>query len=152
MAEGRVVFVEDSVKLEPGLAVTMLHGLALSRDMERVPPELQLSLIHASAYLVQTKRDRTKPLKKGLKLAKAKIAELEKERDESLEKAKKAECELGQVLRREKRKMKEVDEKAYQAGYDRAGQEYIRDARSMVNDEVKMRVPIAYRTGYKDGV
>ncbi|KAI8530178.1 hypothetical protein RHMOL_Rhmol11G0035600 [Rhododendron molle] len=28
MAEGRVVTIEDSVKLEPGLAVTMLHGLA----------------------------------------------------------------------------------------------------------------------------
>ncbi|KAI8572385.1 hypothetical protein RHMOL_Rhmol01G0194500 [Rhododendron molle] len=53
MADGRVVLVEDSVKLEPRIAVTMLRGLVLPKDMERVPPELQPSLVHASAYLVQ---------------------------------------------------------------------------------------------------
>lgn len=53
LAEGRVVTVEDSVKLEPRLAVTMLRGLALPRDMEKVPEDLQPSLVHASAYLVQ---------------------------------------------------------------------------------------------------
>lgn len=53
LAEGRVVTVEDSVKLEPGLTVTMLQGLALPRDMEKVPQDLQPSLVHASAYLVQ---------------------------------------------------------------------------------------------------
>lgn len=65
---------------------------------------------------------------------------------------KKAERELGKVLRREKRKMKEVDSKAYQAGYDRARAEYMRDARKMVNEEIEFSVPVAYRTGYKDGV
>lgn len=53
LAEGRVVSVEDSVKLEPGLAVTMLRGLALPNDMKMVLKELQPSLVHASAYLVQ---------------------------------------------------------------------------------------------------
>lgn len=51
LAEGRVVIVDDSVKLEPGLAVAMLR--ALLKDMERVPQDLQPSLVHASAYLVQ---------------------------------------------------------------------------------------------------
>lgn len=53
MAEGRVVTVDDSVKLELGLVVTMLQGLALPKDMVRVPQDLQPSLVHASAYLVQ---------------------------------------------------------------------------------------------------
>lgn len=53
MAEGRVISVEDSVKLEPGLAVTMLRGLALPNDIQKVPEDLQPSLIHASGYLVQ---------------------------------------------------------------------------------------------------
>ncbi|KAI8530297.1 hypothetical protein RHMOL_Rhmol11G0045600 [Rhododendron molle] len=174
-----VVTIEDSIKLEPGLAVTILHGLALPRDMERVPPELQPSLVHASAYLVQAgqaslpasnqvelvatertryhedlkaEREKVRSYKGSLKTAKARIAEMEKEKEEMADKLKKAERELGQVLRREKRKMKEVDEKAYQPGYDRAGAEYMRDARKMVNDEVEIRVPIAYNRGYKDGV
>lgn len=52
-AEGRLVTLEDSVKAEPGLAVTMLQGLALPKDMENVPQDFQPSLVHASAYLVQ---------------------------------------------------------------------------------------------------
>lgn len=52
-ADGRRVTVEDSVKSEPNLAVTMLQGLALPRDMERVPQDLGSSLVHASAYLLQ---------------------------------------------------------------------------------------------------
>lgn len=48
--------------------------------------------------------------------------------------------------------MKEVDGAAYQAGYDRAGAEYQREAQQMVNEVVEFRVPIAYRMGYKDGV
>lgn len=55
LADGRVVSVEDSVKMEPGLAVTMLRGLALPNDMDRVPKDLQWSLIHASTYLVQVR-------------------------------------------------------------------------------------------------
>lgn len=37
--EGRLVTVEDSVKAEPGLTVTMLQGLALPKDMEKVPQD-----------------------------------------------------------------------------------------------------------------
>lgn len=53
LAEGKLVTVEDSVKADPGLTVTMLHGLTLPKDMEKVPQDLQPSLIHASAYLVK---------------------------------------------------------------------------------------------------
>lgn len=42
--------------------------------------------------------------------------------------------------------------KAYHAGFDRAGAEYKREAKRMVNEEPVLRVPIAYRMGYKDGV
>lgn len=66
----------------------------------------------------KAEREKTKSLRGRLKLVKAKVAELEKERDEAADKAKRAERELGRVQRREKRKMKEVDGKAYQAGYD----------------------------------
>ncbi|KAI8550787.1 hypothetical protein RHMOL_Rhmol06G0134300 [Rhododendron molle] len=179
MSEGRIISINDSVKLEPGLAPTMLRGLALPNDMEKVPQGLQPSLIHASAYLMQAgqailrasqqvelvvaergryiddlkaEREKSRSYKGSLKTAKAQIVELEKEKEELADKLKKVEREIGQVIRKEKRKMKEVDEKAYQAGYDRAGLEYIRDARSMVNDEIKLKVPIAYRAGYKDGV
>lgn len=53
LTEGRVVTVDDSVKLEPGLAVTMLRGLALPKDMEGVAQDHQPSLVHVSTYLVQ---------------------------------------------------------------------------------------------------
>ncbi|KAI8550496.1 hypothetical protein RHMOL_Rhmol06G0111500 [Rhododendron molle] len=112
----------------------------------RASNQVELLVAERTRYRddIKTERDKAKSLKNSLKLAKAKIAELEKERDEALENAKKAERELGQVLRRKKRKMKEVDEKAYQADFDRAGAEYMRDAQSMVNDEVKLRVPVSY--------
>lgn len=37
----------------------MLRGLALPKDMERVPQDLQPSLVHVSAYLVQVCSGRT---------------------------------------------------------------------------------------------
>lgn len=100
---------------------------------------------------LKAEHEKVKLLKTSLKTAKARAANLEKEIDEAADKAKKAERELGKVLRRERRKM-EVDRKAFQAGFDRAGAEYIRQARKMVNDQVEVRVPIAYRRGYKDEV
>ncbi|XP_058189243.1 uncharacterized protein LOC131306830 [Rhododendron vialii] len=171
--------MEDSVKVEPRLATAVLQGLALPKDMDKIPEGLQPSLVHASAYLVQAgqallrssinaelvlaertrfhedlkvEHEKVRSYKGSLKMAKAQIAELEKERDEMEERMKKAEHEVAKVLRREKWKMKEVDSAAYHAGFDRAGAEYMQEARSMVNDAIKMRVPIAYRTGYKDGV
>lgn len=91
-------------------------------------------------------------LKESLKVAEARFLELEKERNEAADKAKKTKVELGRMQRRERRKMKEVDGKAYQAGFDRAGAEYKMEARKMVNEAVEFKVPIAYRMGYKDGV
>lgn len=52
-AEGRLVTIEDSVKAKPSLAITILQGLALPKDMKKVPQELQPSLINAGAHLVQ---------------------------------------------------------------------------------------------------
>lgn len=101
---------------------------------------------------IKVEREKVKALEQQLKVAKARTGELEKERDGALDKAKVAERELGRMQRREKRKMKEVDAKAYQAEFDRAGAEYKREARKTVNEELILRVPIAYRTGYKDGV
>lgn len=97
-------------------------------------------------------REKVKSLEQQLKVADAKAGELEKERDEAAGKAKVAERELRRIQRREKRNMKEVDTRAYQAGFDRVGTEYKREARKMVNEEVVLRVPIAYRMGYKDRV
>lgn len=100
---------------------------------------------------LKAEREKVKSLKTSLKAARARAAELEEERDEAADKAKKAEHELGRVQKREKKKMKEVDGKAFQAGFDRAGAEYIREAQKMVNEAIEERVPIAYRTEYKDG-
>lgn len=87
-------------------------------------------------------REKVKALKESLKLAEARSSEFEKERDEALGTAKKVDRELGRVKRREKNKMKEVDGKAYQAGFDRADAEYKREARKIVNEAVEFRVPI----------
>lgn len=62
---------------------------------------------------LKAERDKVKALEQQLKVAEAKIGELEKERDGALDKVKIAERELGRMQRREKRKMKEVDAKAY---------------------------------------
>ncbi|KAI8571317.1 hypothetical protein RHMOL_Rhmol01G0110200 [Rhododendron molle] len=86
MSEGRIISVNDSVKLEPGLAPTMLRGLVLSNEMEKVPQELQPSLVHASAYIVQAEREKSRSYKGSLKTAKAQIVELEKEKDEIADK------------------------------------------------------------------
>lgn len=48
-----MVSTADNVKTDPNIVVAMLWGLALQKDMERIPKDLQLSLVHASAYLVQ---------------------------------------------------------------------------------------------------
>lgn len=102
---------------------------------------------------LKAKHEKVRVLKEILKVAEARAGELEKEIDETLGKVKKAECEVGKMQRREKRKMKEVDGKAYQTGFGNLpGAEYKREARKMVNEAVELRVPIAYWTGYKDGV
>lgn len=101
---------------------------------------------------LKAEHEKMKTLKDNLKVVEARAAELEIERDVAADKAKKAEHELGRMQRREKRKMKEVDGKAYQASFDRAGVEYKREARKMVNEATKIRMSITYGKGYKDGV
>ncbi|KAI8550430.1 hypothetical protein RHMOL_Rhmol06G0106100 [Rhododendron molle] len=96
--------------------------------------------------------EKVRSVKTSVKATKARVTEMEKERDEALDKAPEAERELEKIQRREKRTMKKADGKAFQVGFDRAGSEYIREARKMVNEAIKFRVPVAYQTGYKDGV
>lgn len=55
IAKGRVVSTADSVKADHNIVVAMLQRLALLKDMERIPKDLQPSLVHASAYLVQVR-------------------------------------------------------------------------------------------------
>lgn len=128
----------------------MQAGQALLRAFSKA----ELTTAEKSRYEndLKAERDKTKTLRHGLKVAKAKVVELEKERDEATDKAKRAERKLVKMQKQEKKKMKEVDGKAFQAGYDRVGAEYVREARKMVNDEIELRMPIAYRRGYKDGV
>lgn len=74
-----------------------------------------LEATERSHYLndLKAEREKNKTLRGSLKVAKARAGQLEEERNEALVKAKKAERELGKVQRREKRKLKEVDGKAY---------------------------------------
>lgn len=72
---------------------------------------------------------------------------LEQERDEALKRAKATERELEKVKKEEKMKLKTADAKGYQDGFNRAGEEYKREARKMVNEELVLKIPIAYRAG-----
>lgn len=53
MPDGRVLLLNDSVKEEPNLAVTLLRGLALPRDFDQVPIDLLLGLGEMCSHLVQ---------------------------------------------------------------------------------------------------
>lgn len=44
-SSGRIVALDDSVEATPEIAITLLQGLALPKDMEQVPKELKLSLV-----------------------------------------------------------------------------------------------------------
>lgn len=51
--DGRVVLLNDSVKAEPSLVVTLLRGLALPRDVDQVPIDLLAGLGEMCSHLVQ---------------------------------------------------------------------------------------------------
>lgn len=80
-------------------------------------------------------------------MAEVKVRRLEQERDEALKRAKATERELEKVKKEEKMKLKTADAKGYQDGFNRAGEEYKREARKMVNEELVLKIPIAYRAG-----
>lgn len=50
---GRVVLLNDFVKAEPSIAITLLRGLALPRDMDQVPTDLFPRLGEMCSHLVQ---------------------------------------------------------------------------------------------------
>lgn len=52
--DGRLMTLDDSVKTEPGIAVTLLlQGLALPKDTEKVPLELISSFVDMCSHLIQ---------------------------------------------------------------------------------------------------
>lgn len=53
MPDGRVLLLNDSMKEEPNLAVTLLRGLALPKDYDQVPTELLPGLGEMCSHLVQ---------------------------------------------------------------------------------------------------
>lgn len=55
MPDGRVLLLNDFVKEEPNLAVTLLRGLALPRDYDQVPTELLPGLDEMCSHLVQVR-------------------------------------------------------------------------------------------------
>lgn len=52
-SDNRVLLLQDSIKEEPSLAVTLLKGLALSRYIDQVPADLLPGLREMCSHLVQ---------------------------------------------------------------------------------------------------
>ncbi|KAG5516757.1 hypothetical protein RHGRI_037484 [Rhododendron griersonianum] len=132
--------VDDSIKVEPGLAVTLLRGLALPKDVEQVPSELVLNFVEMCSHLVvQVGQAALKAYDKVTKVG----AEREHYKsDQDTARQKKME---------EKEKVKAADLKGYMAGINRAAKEYTKVARDIVNDELKLRLPDFYKLGYQAG-
>lgn len=51
--KGKLVSLEDSMKAEPRITLTFLQGLALPKDMEQVPEEMNPNLVEMCSHLVQ---------------------------------------------------------------------------------------------------
>lgn len=101
---------------------------------------------------IRVEREKVKALEQQLEVTEARAEKLEQERNDALKRAKSAERELEKLKKEEKRKMKVADAKGYQDGFKRARDEFKREARKMVNEELILKIPIAFRSGYKDGV
>ncbi|KAG5545490.1 hypothetical protein RHGRI_017851 [Rhododendron griersonianum] len=67
-ADGRVLMLKDSVKEEPNLAVTLLRGLALSRDCDQLPTELIPGLGDMCSHLVQAGQAALKAYDRAVKV------------------------------------------------------------------------------------
>ncbi|KAF7116205.1 hypothetical protein RHSIM_RhsimUnG0034200 [Rhododendron simsii] len=69
MPNGRVLLLNDSVKEEPNLAVTLLKGLALPRDYDQVPTDLLPGLGEMCFHLVQAGQAALKAYDKASKVS-----------------------------------------------------------------------------------
>ncbi|KAF7135551.1 hypothetical protein RHSIM_Rhsim08G0126400 [Rhododendron simsii] len=85
--EGRVVLLNDSTKAEPGLAVTLLRGLALPRDMDQVPTDLLPRIGEMCLHLVQAGQAALKAYDKATKVA-AKRERYKSDRDSARQEGK----------------------------------------------------------------
>ncbi|KAG5545492.1 hypothetical protein RHGRI_017851 [Rhododendron griersonianum] len=170
-ADGRVLMLKDSVKEEPNLAVTLLRGLALSRDCDQLPTELIPGLGDAGqaalkaydrAVKVTAERERYRTDRDNFR-AKFKISGTQlQETDSELERLKKelaeakaaaatTEAAMEKMRMEEKIKLQEADAKGYEVGIKRAALEYTQTAHQMVNDELETRLPGFYELGYAAG-
>ncbi|KAF7123711.1 hypothetical protein RHSIM_Rhsim12G0099500 [Rhododendron simsii] len=174
--DGRVLLLNDSVKEEPNLAVTLLRGLALPRDYDQVPTDFFPGLGKMCSHLVQvpalkaydkankvssereryrTDRDsyRTKwrISENQLKESEAKVERLERELADAKKAAATAVENLKKAKEEERKKLRVADAKGYEAGIKRAALEYAQITHKMVNDELEVRLPDFYKLGYAAG-
>ncbi|KAG5557175.1 hypothetical protein RHGRI_007444 [Rhododendron griersonianum] len=139
--DSRVVLLNDSVKAEPSLAVTLLRGLALPRDVDQVPSELLPSLgemldkllLKPTTRQLAAKRERYKSdqdiaRQKGktweqqAKTSGAKVERLKNELADARVVAKAAQAKVKKMREEEKEKLKAANLKGYEAGIIRASQ------------------------------
>ncbi|KAE9452821.1 hypothetical protein C3L33_15271, partial [Rhododendron williamsianum] len=178
MPDGRVLLLNDSVKEEPNLAVTLLKGLALPRDYDQVPPDLIPGLGEMCSHLVQAGQAALKAYDKATKVqaereryrfdrdsykTKWRISEQQvKDSEVEVEKLKaqlaeaktatsNADAEVKKLKEEEKEKLKAADAKGYEAGINRAALEYTQTAHKMVNEALEARLPDFYKLGYAAG-
>ncbi|KAG5557181.1 hypothetical protein RHGRI_007450 [Rhododendron griersonianum] len=156
--DGRVVLLNDSVKAEPSLAVTLLRGLALSRDVDQMLDKLLLKpttrQLAAERECYKSDRDiarqKGKTWEQQAKTSGAEVERLKKELADARAMAGAAQAEV-EKMRMEKEKLKATDLKGYEDKIIRASQEYTRVAHKMVNDELEVRLPDFYRLDYAFG-
>ncbi|KAF7152942.1 hypothetical protein RHSIM_Rhsim01G0087400 [Rhododendron simsii] len=178
MPDGRVLLLNDSVKEEPNLAVTLLRGLALPRDYDQVPTDLLPGLGEMCSHLVQagqaalkaydkaskvsSERERyrsdrdsfrakSRILENQLKESEANVERLERELADAKEAAAAAVENLKKAKEGEREKLRVADATGYEAGIKRAALEYTQIAHKMVNDELEVRLPDFFKLGYAAG-
>ncbi|KAF7128858.1 hypothetical protein RHSIM_Rhsim10G0098800 [Rhododendron simsii] len=155
MPDGRVLLLNDSVKEEPNLAVTLLRGLALPRDYDQVPTDLLPGLAEMCSHLVQfAGQAALKAYDKASKVSAEHERPFRNDR-ESFRAKWRTSSENQQVKEKEdegeREKIQEADAKGYEAGIKRASAGVHQVAHKMVNDELEVRLPDFFKLGYAAG-
>ncbi|KAF7135137.1 hypothetical protein RHSIM_Rhsim08G0112500 [Rhododendron simsii] len=141
------MLLNNSVKAEPGLAVTLLRGLALPRDVNQVPTNLLPRLGKMCSHLVQ----KGKSWEHEAKNAEAEVEKLKKELVDAVTAVEIAKGAVRRMKDEEKEKLREADLKSFEAGIKRAALEYTQITHKMINDELEARLPDFYKLGYAAG-